>query len=94
MIRRDMGPVSFWDSDWVRENLIQEGPHLDDVTSELKVTGGIFSPGNLPSGRDGRLARVDLGTGTWTDPVRAAGTRPRQSSHWPAFTSATRGGAR
>ena len=71
-VRRDMGPVSFWDCNWVRENLMRGGPHLDDIPGDLKGTEGIFSPGNLPSGRDVRLARVDLGTGIWTDPVRTA----------------------
>jgi hypothetical protein len=58
--RKDIGPVSFWDCDWGRGNLMQGGPHLDDIPGELTGTGGIFSPGNLPSGRDVRLARVAL----------------------------------
>jgi hypothetical protein len=70
--RRDVGRVSFWDCDWVRENLMRGGPHLDNIPCELKGTGGVFSPGNLPGGRDVRLARVNLGTGIWTDPVRTA----------------------
>lgn len=77
----DMGPVSFWDSDWVRENLMQGGPHLDDIPGELKGTGGIFSPANLPSGRDVRLARVDLGTGTWTDPMAVRRDADSVSAH-------------
>jgi hypothetical protein len=75
--RLDIGRVSFWDCDWVRENLMHGGPHLDDIPGELKGTGGIFSPGSLPSGRDVRLARVDLGTGIWADPVRAATDQAR-----------------
>lgn len=72
--RQEVGRVSFWDCEWVREVLRcgHAGPNLDSIPGELKAGEGFFRPESLPEDRDVRLARVNLGMGAWTDPVRVA----------------------
>lgn len=71
-VRETVGPISFWDSKWVRAVLEQRDGNLPDIPEELQATDGIFKPDLLPDAPDVRLARVDLGTGAWTDPLRVA----------------------
>lgn len=66
------GAVSFWNCEWVRDVLKQEGPNLDSIPPELRAKDGLFRYTALPEGRDVVLARVDIGTGAFTDPVRIA----------------------
>lgn len=72
--RQEVGRVTFWDCRWVREVLCSgdAGPNMDAIPGEFKAADGLFRPQSLPEGEDVRLARVDLGPGTWTDPVRVA----------------------
>ena len=73
---RKMGPLSFWNSEWLRGALKSGGPNLDEIPDELKDPDGLlFEPDALPGDenkRDVMLARVELDFGAWTDPVRAA----------------------
>jgi hypothetical protein len=71
---REVGPMSFWNCRWTREVLRDGGANLDSIPSELKdqQDDGFFGPNRLPDDSDVMLARVDLGTGAWTDPVRFA----------------------
>jgi hypothetical protein len=71
--RLDIGPVSFWNCEWVRAVLEQGGPNLEHIPAELKTTDGLFNIEILPPDRDVMLARVDLGMVVFTDPVRHAG---------------------
>jgi ribosomal 50S subunit-associated protein YjgA (DUF615 family) len=68
-----VGPVSFWNPEWLRAVLEQGGPNLSHAPAELKDSNGFFTPDVLPAEREVRLARVDLGPGVFTDPVRLAG---------------------
>lgn len=68
-----VGPASFWSPEWLRAVLEQGGPNLQHVPDELRGSDGFFRPDALPADRDVRLARVDLGPGVFTDPVRLAG---------------------
>lgn len=77
--QKTVGRISFWDCDWVRENLRKgSGPGFDAIPSELKLTPRFLRPDDLPGDagaggtRDVRLVRVALGPGAWTDPVRVA----------------------
>jgi hypothetical protein len=74
VMHRAIGPISFWDSRWVRAVLEQgqAGPNLDAVPSELKGTDSFFAPNVLPDDSDVVLARIELGTDAWSDPVGAA----------------------
>jgi hypothetical protein len=74
VMHRAIGPISFWNSRWVRAVLEQgqAGPNLDAVPSELKATDSFFAPNVLPDDSDVVLARVELGTDVWSDPVGAA----------------------
>lgn len=67
-----IGPVSFWNCEWVRAVLEQGGPNLEHIPSELRGGEGLFRYYNLPLTRDVMLARVDLDSGAFTDPVRIA----------------------
>lgn len=68
-----VGPVSFYKAQWLQHALNNKSSlSLTPVPSELKSTAGFFSPDNLPNGAGEVLARVDLDTGAWTDPVRVA----------------------
>jgi hypothetical protein len=67
-----MGPVSFWDGEWVRAVVEHGGSNLHHIPSELRMKEGFFRYQDLPEGRDVILARVDLGVGAFTDPVRVA----------------------
>jgi hypothetical protein len=67
-----MGPVSFWDGEWVRAVLEHGGSNLQHIPSELRMKEGFFRYQDLPEGRDVILARVDLGVDAFTDPVRIA----------------------
>jgi hypothetical protein len=68
-----VGPASFWNPQWLRAALEQGAPNLQHVPDELKDSDGFFKPEALPTDRDVRVARVDLGPGVFTDPVRLAG---------------------
>ncbi len=68
-----VGSVTFWNCEWVRAILEQGGPNLEHIPAELKAADGLFHINVLPSDRDVMLARVELGMGAFTDPVRRAG---------------------
>jgi hypothetical protein len=68
-----VGPVSFYKAQWLQLALSQRGrPVAMPVPSELQSTEGFVRPSDLPDGAGEVLARVDLGTGAWTNPVRVA----------------------
>jgi len=69
---RELGPITLWNCEWVREVLEKGGPNLSVIPGELKEKDGFFSPNSLPRERDVMLVRVDLDVGAWTDPVRFA----------------------
>ena len=70
---QDVGPVSFYKAQWLQLALSQRSRSGDmRVPTELQSTDGLVSPSDLPDGAGEVLARVDLGTGAWTDPVRVA----------------------
>jgi hypothetical protein len=70
---QDVGPVTFYKAQWLQHALSQRGrPGAMPVPDELQSTDGFVNPGDLPDGAGEVLARVDLGTGAWTDPVRVA----------------------
>ena len=72
--RLPVGTVTFWDCEWVREVLQARdpNPNREFIPIELKADERLFRPEVLPDSRDVRLARVDLGPGSWTDPVFVA----------------------
>ena len=68
-----VGPVFFYKAQWLRHALnSKSGLSIPPVPSELKSSAGFFTRDNLPNGVGEVLARVDLGAGAWTDPVRIA----------------------
>lgn len=71
---RRLGPVQFWNAKWLRAVLAHgQGPNWEAIPGELKAADGLFGPDDLPEdAQDVLLARADLGSGAWTDPVRAA----------------------
>ena len=70
---QEVGPVFFCKAQWLQHALSQRGrPGATPVPSELQSTEGFVRPNDLPDGAGEVLARVDLGTGAWTDPVRVA----------------------
>jgi len=69
---QDLGAVAFWEDSLVRETLSANGPKWDGVPSELRATHVKLGPGDLPESQDVIWARVDLGFGAFTDPVRLA----------------------
>lgn len=71
-IRQAVGPVLFWNAQWLRSVLEHGGPNLAAVPSELTPPAGLFTPDGLPNDPGEVLARIELGPGAWTDPVRVA----------------------
>jgi hypothetical protein len=71
-IQQAVGPVSFWDAQWLRSVLEHGGPNLGAVPSELTPPAGLFTPNDLPNDQGEVLVRIKLGPGAWTDPVRVA----------------------
>lgn len=70
---QDVGPVSFYKAQWLQHALSQRGrPGATPVPGELQSTEGFIRPSDLPDGAGEVLARIDLGQGAWTDPVRVA----------------------
>lgn len=67
-----VGPVEFYEAQWVRESLEQDGPNRVRLPPELLTGGTFFDFKALPEGNDIVLARVDLGKGVFTDPIRQA----------------------
>jgi hypothetical protein len=62
--------LSFYDCDWVRGNLEQGGPHLDDLPEEIRRE--THTAQGLPTAEDVVLARVDLGVISDPDPASVA----------------------
>ncbi len=62
--------ISFYDCEWVRGNLEQGGPHLDDLPEEIRRE--THTAQWLPRDRDVVLARVDLGVISDPDPASVA----------------------
>jgi hypothetical protein len=67
-----VGPVSFWDCEWVRGVLEHGGANWNYLPAELRATQGHFTYRDLPQDRDVVLARIDLEISAFTDPVRIA----------------------
>ncbi|MEU8055993.1 hypothetical protein [Microbispora bryophytorum] len=70
--RLDIGPLSFFDGEWVRLTLKEEGPFINQLPAELTDPDSWFTHESLPDVREVALVRVDLGTGTFTDPLQTA----------------------
>jgi hypothetical protein len=71
-VMQTVGPITFYRGDWVRGNLENSGPNLDQVPAELTNPDSSFDFRLLPEGDRIVLARVDLGSGTFTDAPRLA----------------------
>lgn len=70
---QDVGPVSFYKAEWLQLALSQRSRSGGmRVPTELLPADGLIRSSDLPAGGGEVLARVDLGTGAWTDPVRVA----------------------
>jgi hypothetical protein len=67
-----MGPISFWNCQWLRESIIGRGSNLGIIPAELTVTDSFFQVEDLPECHEVVLVRVDLGTNTFADPVHLA----------------------
>jgi hypothetical protein len=67
-----MGPISFWNCEWLRAVINGRGSSLSLIPSELTDTESFFRTQDLPDCGGVVLVRVDLGIGSYTDPVRFA----------------------
>ncbi|WP_433917366.1 hypothetical protein OIE50_50880 [Streptomyces canus] len=63
----EYGPVTLYDSEWLRGNLLNDGPFKSDLPAEATAEEGFFPAEMLPEGKDVVIARVDLGTGARAD---------------------------
>ncbi|MFF7341973.1 hypothetical protein ACFZAT_32310 [Streptomyces sp. NPDC008163] len=63
----EYGPVTLYDSEWLRGNLLNDGPSKSDLPAEATADDGFFPAEMLPEGRDVVIARVDLGSGARAD---------------------------
>ncbi|MDC2961316.1 hypothetical protein PO587_43520 [Streptomyces gilvifuscus] len=63
----EYGPVTLYDSEWLRGNLLNDGPFKSDLPAEATAEDGFFPAEMLPEGKDVVIARVDLGTGARAD---------------------------
>ncbi|MFC5827991.1 hypothetical protein [Nonomuraea insulae] len=70
--RLDLGPLSFYNSEWVRGNLEHGGPFLHELPKELTHPDSWFQYRDLPKAKDTALVRVDLDKGNFADPVQSA----------------------
>jgi hypothetical protein len=69
----DLDTVAFWDGELLRAILeTGTGPNWDRLPPELRTKQTHLRPTDLPEGRDIIWARVDLGIGSFTDPVHRA----------------------
>jgi hypothetical protein len=71
-VMETVGRITFYRGDWVRGNLEHSDPNLDQVPAELTNPDSSFDFRDLPEGERIVLARVDLGSGTFTDAPRVA----------------------
>lgn len=69
---QEFGVIRFFNAQWLRANLFQDGPFRGQLPAELN---DLKDAGMIPDRRDVVLASVDLGTGTFSDAVRAASER-------------------
>jgi hypothetical protein len=67
-----MGPISFWNCEWLRAVIDGRGSALGIIPSELTNTESFFRTKELPDCSGVVLVRVDLRRGSYTDPVRIA----------------------
>lgn len=58
----EYGPVTLYDSEWLRGNLLNDGPFKRDLPAEATADDGFFPAEMLPEGKDVVIARVDLGS--------------------------------
>ncbi|UFR07111.1 hypothetical protein KBP30_40915 [Streptomyces sp. Go40/10] len=63
----EYGPVTLYDSEWLRGNLLNDGPFKSDLPAEATADDGFFPAEMLPEGKDVVIARVDLGSGARAD---------------------------
>ncbi|QYA98907.1 hypothetical protein KZO11_37820 [Streptomyces anulatus] len=63
----EYGPVTLYDSEWLRGNLLKDGPFRGDLPAETRADDGFFPAEMLPEGKDVVIARVDLGSGARAD---------------------------
>ncbi|GLZ32097.1 hypothetical protein Lesp02_42850 [Lentzea sp. NBRC 105346] len=69
----ELPSFQFFEARWVRGNLEHDdAPHRDQIPAELREHG---SASSIPDKPDVVLARVDLGSGAFSDAVRIAGER-------------------
>jgi hypothetical protein len=69
---QELGAIQFFNAQWLRGNLFQGGPFRDQLPAELN---DLKDADTIPDRPDVVLASVDLGTGTFSDAVRAASER-------------------
>lgn len=64
------GPIQFFDAQWLRGNLFEDGPLREQLPGEL---ADLREADSIPDKNDVVLARIDLGVGIFPDAVRVAG---------------------
>jgi hypothetical protein len=63
----EFGPVTFFDGEWLRGNLTEDGPFKSSLPAEATSPDAFFPAEMLPEGKDVVMARVDLGVGARAD---------------------------
>lgn len=63
----EYGPVTLYNSEWLRGNLINDGPYRSSLPAEATAADSFFPTDMLPEGKDVVIARVDLGFGARAD---------------------------
>ncbi|MFF7647078.1 hypothetical protein [Streptomyces canus] len=63
----EYGPVTLYNSEWLRGNLINDGPYKSSLPVEATAPDSFFPTDMLPEGKDVVVARVDLGFGARAD---------------------------
>ncbi|MFE1010558.1 hypothetical protein ACFW4M_04595 [Streptomyces sp. NPDC058794] len=63
----EYGPVTLYDGEWLRGNLLNDGPFKSALPAEVTADDSFFPAEMLPEGKDVVIARVDLGSGARAD---------------------------
>ena len=62
-VKLECGAVTFYDMEWLKGNLLDDGPSKHELPAELIGEGGHISKHDFPKGSNMVWARVDLGKG-------------------------------
>jgi hypothetical protein len=63
----EYGPVTLYNGEWLRGNLLNDGPYKSSLPAEATADDSFFPTEMLPEGKDVVMARVDLGFGARAD---------------------------